>query len=245
MRNGVPALSSSEPAARSPLSPAAAVASRPEQLPVTVVLRPIASGLPFGFFALVVAAALVGAEALGFLPQSATAAVGLLLLPTALLQLVGGVFSVLGRDVISATLMLTFSGVWLGTALVYLAHPPDGLAVLGVWYLALAPVIGCLIVSATKKLALSFVPMVGLPTFLVTGIWLEVGGRPLATAVGVLSLVLALAGLYAALALLLEDARRRTVLPTLRRDAMRTAFTGDFSAQLEQLEHEAGVRRYL
>ena len=213
--------------------------------PVTIVLRPLASGLPIGFFAMVLAATLLGAQAVGLLPSTASAAIGLVLVPTAIDQLVGGVSAILSRDVIAATIMMTFSGVWFGTALVYALHPAHGLEVLAVWYLALCPVIVCLLASASGKLALSLVPMVGLPTFLATGIWLLAGGRTLGVVVGCLSFLLAVVGLYAAVALLMEDARRRTVLPTVRRGAMRTALTGDLQAQLRDIEHEAGVRRYL
>jgi hypothetical protein len=163
------------------------------------------------------------------------------------LQLIGGISCILGRDVISASLMLVFSVAWLGTALVYLFHPPYGLPGLGIWYLALAPVIGALISSATGKLALTFVPIVGLPTFVVTAIWLlgNADSAGLGKAVAVLSFVLAAVGYYVALALLFEDSRRRTILPTLRRGPMRQAFTGTFTDQLTNVEHEAGVRRYV
>jgi uncharacterized protein len=222
-------------------------AGRGGPVPAVVSLRPIASGLPFGFFGLVIAATIVGAQALGVLPPSASVAIGLVLLPTVLLQLIGGVSCILGRDVISASLMLTFCGVWLGTALVYIAHPPDGLAVLAIWYLGLAPVIMALISTATGKLALTVVPVVGLPTFVVTAVWLlgGAGSVGLGRAVGIMSFVLAAAALYSGLALLFEDSRRRTILPTLRRGPMKTAFTGTLSDQLVDVEHEAGVRRYI
>ena len=227
--------------------PGAPAAGTVDGAPAMVMLRPIASGLPFGFFGLVIAASVVGAQAYGFLPASAGRAVGLLLLSTVMLQMIGGISCILARDVISASFMLVFSAVWLGTALDYIVLPQHALLVLGVWYLGLAPVIGCLIVSGTSKLALSMVPMVGLPTFVVTAIWLLDGGRPgaLGQAAGVMSWALAGAGLYAGFALLLEDARRRTVIPTMRRGPMKEAFTGDFASQLTNVEHEAGVRRYV
>lgn len=228
-------------------APGAAPGSPDGSVPAVVTLRPLASGLPFGFFGLTMAAALVGAQAYGFLPPSASLVIGLLLLPTAVLQLIGGISCILGRDVISASLMLIFSGAWLGTALVYLVNPPHGLPALGIWYLALAPVIGALISSATGKLALSIVPVIGLPTFVVTAVWLlgNAGNAGLGKAVAVLSFLLAAVGYYSGLALLFEDSRRRTVLPTLRRGPMRQAFTGTFTDQLTDVEHEAGVRRYV
>jgi len=132
--------------------------------------------LPFGLFGLVVAATMLGAQALPFLPMRASLAIGLILVPTAMAQLVAGVAALPSPDVISATLMMVFSGVWLGTGLVFIVSPPYGHVVLGFWYLVLCPVIACLISAATARLALSLVPMIGLPTFLVTGIWLIVGG---------------------------------------------------------------------
>jgi hypothetical protein len=216
-------------------------------LPVTVMLRPLASGLPFGFFGLVSAATITGVQAIGLLPASASRAIALLLLPTVMLQLVGGIACLLTRDVVSASSILTFSGVWLGTALIGLVQPPHGQDTLALWYFAVAPVVLCLISAGTGKLALALVPVTGLPAFVVTGIWLYKGAgtNGLGLAAGILTFVLAAAGLYAGLALLHEDARRHTVLPTLRRGAMREAFTGDFASQLRDLEHEAGVRRYV
>lgn len=217
------------------------------RLPVTVMLRPLASGLPFGFFGLVAAATITGVQALGMLPKDASTAIALLLFPTVMLQLVGGISCLLGRDVVSASLILTFSGVWLGTALIELVQPPHGDVTLALWYFALGPVILGLISAGTGKLALALVPMTGLPAFIVTGVWLYQGGgtNGLGMAAGVLTFVLAAAGLYAGVALLHEDARGHPVLPTLRRGAMREAFTGDFESQLRGLEHEAGVRRYV
>jgi uncharacterized protein len=216
-------------------------------VPAVVALRPIASGLPFGFFGLTIAAGIIGAQAYGFLPPSASRAIGLLLLPTAVLQLVAGIACISGRDVISASLMLTLSGVWLGTALVYLSHPVYGLPALGIWYLALAPVLMALISSATGKLALTIVPSVGLPAFVVTAVWLlgNASSAGLGKAAGVLTFLLAAVGLYAGLSLLFEDSRGRTILPTLRSGRMRQAFTGTFSDQVTNVEHEAGVRRYV
>ncbi len=214
-------------------------------IPATVMLRPLASGLPLGFFGLVAAATLVGAQLYGFLPAHAGVAIGLLLVPTAVAQLVGGISAILARTGIGASLMITFSGVWLGTALVYLVHPPDASVTLAIWYLALSAVIVCFLSAATGKLAIAFVLFAGLPAFVVSAVWLLAPSTALGHAAGILIFVLAFAGLYAALSLMLEDARRATVLPTLRRGPMKEVFTCGFDAQLEGLEHEAGVRRYL
>ena len=64
-------------------------------------------------------------------------------------------------------------------------------------------------------------------------------------AAGVVGLVLCVLALYAALAMLLEDVRHRTVLPLLRRDAGSSAMTGGLADQVQRIEAEAGVREQL
>jgi succinate-acetate transporter protein len=59
---------------------------------------------------------------------------------------------------------------------------------------------------------------------------------------GVTGLVLCGLALYAALAMALEDARRETSLPVLRRGLGRTSLEGNLDDQLARIEREAGVR---
>ncbi len=214
-------------------------------VPATVVLRPIASGLPLGFFGLAAAATITGVQLVGLLPVSASKAIGILLFATVVAQLIAGIAAIPGRDVIAATLMITFAGVWLVTAIVDVTSPRDGLETLGIWYFALGAVICCLIASGIQKLALALVPITGLPAFVLSGVYLVYGGKNVEIAAGALTLLLAVTALYAGLALLLEDARRRTVLPTMRWGKMGDAFTGDLATQLRDVTHEAGVREYL
>lgn len=154
-------------------------------LPGAITLRPPASSFQLSFLGLVATAARTGARAFGSPPKSADAAIGLLLLPTATALPIGGEFAIASRDVISASLMVTFSGVRMGTGIVLLAHPPEGPRALATWYLCICLVIARLISAARGKRAVALVPVVGQPTSLATGIWLLVGGRSLARAVGV------------------------------------------------------------
>jgi uncharacterized protein len=64
-------------------------------------------------------------------------------------------------------------------------------------------------------------------------------------AAGIVGLVLATLAGYGGLAFEIESNRRRTVLPTGRRNLGRTAFTGNFAAQVAAVHHEAGVREQL
>ena len=62
---------------------------------------------------------------------------------------------------------------------------------------------------------------------------------------GIVGLVLCALGLYAALAMALEDARRETVLPLGRRGLGRESVGGNLEAQLDRIEREADVREQL
>src|SRR5690606_12193894 len=68
------------------------------------------------------------------------------------------------------------------------------------------------------------------------------GWRVTAAIVG---LLLAALAAYAALAMALEDAWHRTVLPVARRAGGRVAMSRGLDAQVAQIGHEAGVRDQL
>jgi hypothetical protein len=73
----------------------------------------------------------------------------------------------------------------------------------------------------------------------------EVGGaRDLERVAGGVALGLTVVALYGGLALGLEDASQREVLPLFRRGRATDAFHG-YERQLERLEAEAGVRQQL
>src|SRR4051794_35689578 len=65
------------------------------------------------------------------------------------------------------------------------------------------------------------------------------------TAAGVVGAFLAVLAVYAAVALLLEDVRRSTILPLARRGRGARSIAGSIDEQLEHLEREAGVREQL
>jgi hypothetical protein len=61
----------------------------------------------------------------------------------------------------------------------------------------------------------------------------------------VIGLILGALGIYAALALLLEDARHGTVLPLGRVARGQDSLQDGLASQLHDLPHEAGVRNQL
>ena len=87
--------------------------------------------------------------------------------------------------------------------------------------------------------------LAGACRFVLLGVYQAGAPAPLQTVAGWLGLALAAFALYSGLALLLEDAAQRTVLPLGRRGRARLSLEGDLRHQLDRAEREAGVRRQL
>jgi uncharacterized protein len=99
--------------------------------------------------------------------------------------------------------------------------------------------------SAFGKLIATAVLTVTALRFAVTGVYELTDSATWKRAAGVVGLFLCGLALYAALAMLLEDVRRTTTLPTFRRARGKASITGNLRDQLGQLEHEAGIREQL
>jgi uncharacterized protein len=98
--------------------------------------------------------------------------------------------------------------------------------------------------ASTGKLVVAGVMGLTALRFAVTGVAEITGSSAWLTAAGVVGLVLAVAAVYAALALELEGAGT-AVLPVLRRGSGQDAESGDLDSALGGLAREAGVRRQL
>jgi hypothetical protein len=139
------------------------------------------------------------------------------------------------------------AATWLSSALVTLDAPPGSTSpALGVLLLFAG---GVLFIPALVATAGKFVPVAVLATaglrFASTGLYEITSGGGWKTATGVIGLVLCAMAVYAAAAMALEDAQRRTILPVFRRGRGRESLTGNLRDQLRQLEREAGVREQL
>lgn len=222
--------------------------SAQDEMAVTrIVLRPIGTPLPVGFLALVVATTAFACLQLGWLPadQGRVVALAALLL-TVPLQLLAAVYGFLARDPVAGTGMAVLAGTWALVGWVTLTGPPGSTSQgLGVVLLLSG---ACLLVpalAASSKLVPAAVIALSALRFAVTGV-AELTGRAVwLQAAGVVGLLLAALALYAALALELEDVRHRTVLPLLRRGSGGEAIRGSVAEQVQQVQHEAGVRNQL
>lgn len=214
-----------------------------------VMLRPIGSPLPLGALALVPPGLLLAGSQLGWFTTTDLKMLPLLLLGFAVpLQLVASVFGFLGRDALVGTGFALFTGTWLAFGLASLSAPPGHTShLLGVFFLGVGGIFALLCGGglAGGKAAAGAVILAGSARFIVSGLYEVTGSTALEHTGGIIGLVFAGVAAYVGLATLLEDSARRTILPIGRRGWARAALTEDLGAQLDQLEHEAGVREQL
>jgi hypothetical protein len=213
-----------------------------------VVLRPIASPLTLAFLALAVGTFILAGLQLSWIPAAQSADIGLGLIVFVFpLQAVSSVFGFLARDSIAGTGTGLLSGTWLAIGVVTFTSGPGqtsgalGLLLIGA---AAALLVPATVGAASKLLASLVITGVALRFFL-TGAYELSSASAWKYAAAVEGLLLAVLALYAGLAFELEDNRRRTVLPTLRRGAGRKAIAGTLAGELDGLHKEAGVRKQL
>lgn len=213
-----------------------------------VVFRPVASPLPLGLLALAVATFSMAGLQLSWLAPGLAPEVGLLVLVFAVpLQALSSVFGFLARDPAASTGMALQAAGWLAIGLgTYSGRPGQpspalGLVLVGAASVLLVPVI----TAARGKVLASGVMALTSVRFYLTAAAEFTASPAWRAAAGVAGLVLAVTALYAGLAFELEDSAHVTVLPTFRRRQAQVALTGDPSAEVRGVEHEAGVRRTL
>jgi uncharacterized protein len=223
----------------------AKIEQRDVQAMTRIVLRPIGSPLPLGFFTVAIDNVLVSVLQWGVLPMADGRAGALIVFPAFIVQAIAGVFALGARDSIAGTLMLSFATTWLIDALIFYVHPPGAAAALGVFYVVFAVFISFMLASALSKRAIFAVLAVAAPRFLIAGLADLTCNQVLARAGAVLGLLLAAVALYTAFALLMEDSRGREVLPIGRLGAAREATHGTLAVELRGIERQPGVRRTL
>lgn len=213
-----------------------------------IFLRPIATPLALGFLALGGATLVLSGLQLGWFPLRESTYVALALATFgAPLQFLASIFGFLARDPAAATGMGILGASWLTTGLIkYLSPPSATSSVLGVFLVfagaaLLIPALG----AAFGKLVPALVLLVAAVRFFLTGIYQLTANPSVQYAAGIVGLVLLGVAFYAALALELEDVRRKTVLPVLRLGLGKASVEGNMEDQLERVEREAGVREQL
>jgi succinate-acetate transporter protein len=144
-----------------------------------------------------------------------------------------------------ATSFGLLTGSWTSVSVLLLLGKPGATSpVMGV----LAVVAGAaLLVPATSamwsKPVAAVLMSLAAARFIVTGVYELGASGSWKTATGVIGIVLVVSAFYGSLALALEDAQHRPVLPTDRRGTGAAALSGKLDLQLETLPTEAGVRQ--
>jgi uncharacterized protein len=213
-----------------------------------IVLRPIGSPLPLGLLALAVAGLMFSLLQIGAVEASDGKTVALVVLTFSVpLQVLASIFSLLARDTVAGTALALFAGAWGASGVATLTAAPGSTdAALGAFQLALA---GCLLLlvggAAFGKAGPAAVIVIGAARFVLAGLYELTGTAGLEHAGAVVGFVLVGAAAYSALATQLEDVQGRPVLPLGRRAKAMDAVAGPFEAQIERIEHEAGVRQQL
>lgn len=214
---------------------------------VRIFLRPIGSGLPLGFFSFAIGMLLLGCFAIGWIPVAEQKDVGMTLMAFVFpLELVATIVAFLARDTLGSTTLGLFTTSWLTLGWLYLASPPGATSVtVGVYLFGFSAAVVLLALMSTLGkpffsvlLALSAVRMV------LAGVYESGGARSWDRVSGGFGIALCVVAFYGGLALGLEDARQRQVLPLFRRGGAHAAFQG-YEAQLARLESEPGVRQQL
>jgi succinate-acetate transporter protein len=214
-----------------------------------VSLRPIASPLPLGAFALVPAGLLLSGLQLEWFKPSEAQTIAYMILGFAVpLQATAAIFAFLGRDTLVGTGFGLFTGIWLAFGLTELSGTVGQTSnVLGVFFLACSALFAMLMGGGFLggKTAAGAVIFAGSARFLLSGLYELTGSTGVEHAAGIVGLVFVAVAMYVGLAALLEDSAHRSVLPIGRSGRARDAIEGGLEAQLNVLEHEAGVRDQL
>jgi succinate-acetate transporter protein len=212
------------------------------------ILRPLGSPLPLGFIGFAMGTLVFSGFELGWVPATQGKQVAILMLGGIFpAQFVSALMAFLTRDTTGATVLALLSASWLGLGLVFLTLPPGGTsAAAGLYLVGLT---GALIIfgllAFMGKSLFGIAMLIAVPRYLLIGLYELNGNVGLEHASGIVGLVLAGVATYGGIALLVEDATQRTILPIGRRGHSRSSLEGELSNQLERLAREPGVRSQL
>jgi succinate-acetate transporter protein len=213
-----------------------------------IVLRPIASSAPVGFYAFGVGTIVYTALELRWIPDAQISVLALVLLCfSAPLQLVAGLIAYTARDAGLATAMTIFGMAWVTIGVTSLTAPAGSRsAVLGIFMLVIAVIVAAIGAGAVRtRPLLSGLAGLAFTRYALTGIYQLTGLSGFERVSGWVGVPIVLISVYGGTAFLLEDTTGRTILPLGRRNAALVALQGGLGDQLGRIAQEAGVRHQL
>lgn len=212
-----------------------------------IMLRPIGSSLPIGFYSFGIGMLLLGTFALGWIPAGEQRNVGMILIAFVFpLEMIATLVAFLARDTLGATTLGLFAASWLSLGWTdYTLAPGTQSNALAVYLFGFSIVALLLALLSTQgKPFFSVLLLVAVVRMLLAGYYETGGGAEWYKTSGGFALALTALAMYGGTALSLEDASRRERLPLFRRGNAKRAFQG-YEAQLDRLESEAGIRQQL
>jgi uncharacterized protein len=216
---------------------------------VRVMLRPVGTPIALGMAALMIGTTMLAGLELGWLEgMTEQRTVAFVALGAAFpLELLAAIFAFMARDALTGTGLGVFSTMWLVSGLTLITGRPGATNdALGMFQILGAIALVLLLLSAGRgRLVLGLVLACGCARLAVTGLYEIDATHGLDIASGIVGLVLGAASAYGIVALLMEDLPRRSLLPLGRSGRAASSVEGSFADQLDDLEHEAGVRRTL
>lgn len=209
-----------------------------------VFLRPLATPLPLGFLALAMATSTFAVVQLGWIPpEQRNVAALTALVATLPLQLLASVFGYLSRDPVAGTGMAVLGGTWGVVGLTALLSPPGSTSPgLGVLLITAGVALLVPAISGSAKLAAAAVMAMAAIRFGITGGYELTASPAWKTAAGWAGIALGVVAVYAAFALELEGAKRKTILPVGRSGLAKAAVRGEGALDADEIAREPGVR---
>ena len=211
-------------------------------------VRPVASPSAIGLFGLAGGTFVLAGLQLDWVAPDQGRQVGAILVGFAFLaQFLAAIVSLMARDIVVGSAMTVLSLTWLVIGVVSYLGPAgstsDALGLLLIVSSTAMLVIG--LTAALSKMVPALVFVTASLRFALSGLYQLTDESPWKTWAGVVGLLLAALAVYAASALLLEGAVKKTVLPIGRRGAGATALDGTLSEQVRDVGNEPGVRQQL
>ncbi|MFF4761707.1 hypothetical protein [Streptomyces sp. NPDC001292] len=214
----------------------------------TVTVRPYGNPLPLGFFSFGIGMALLAGSGLGLITGDQVRAAGIVLAVFVFpLEFLAAVMAFLTRDTKAAAALGLFATSWAALGTLHIVAPAQQTSVtLGIYLSAFALMLLPLAAAAFMgKTLLGVVLTVSTVRSAVAAAYQLGAPHAFELADAAAALLLVGLALHAGSAFLMEDLRRRSVLPILRRGDARHSFEEDPADRHSRPPQEPGIRGQL
>ncbi len=213
--------------------------------PALIVLRPLGTALPLGFFSLSLGMVLLGAQGIGWIPPSEQQTLGIIVAAYVFpLGLVASVLAFLARDGLGGATLGLLATSWLAIGLVFITSVPGSTSnASGLFQIGFAGVMTVVAAVAVRgKPLIAAVLVLAAARAALEGLYQLSDVPALTTAGGVVALTLSALAAYTGAALLVEHMWPRPVLPIFRLGQAAEAVSGQVVPTSSSMSDQPGVR---